>query len=79
MNFEDTNESFGTIALHDTNLHSVVENLALDFNEIKLTSDQKHMENSMGVKLPFLPVIAAEKRRLFSSLSTEHERFSYLE
>ena len=25
LEFEDTNESFGTIALHDANLHSVVE------------------------------------------------------
>ena len=53
MEFEDTNGSFGTISLHDTNLHSVIENLALDFNKIKLTSDQKYMANSMGVKLPF--------------------------
>ena len=70
MEFADANESFGTIALHNKNLHEVIENLNLDCNDIKLTSYQKHIAKSMGIKLPFLPVITIEERKLFNSLCT---------
>ena len=60
MEFTGKNESFGTIVLHDANIHLVIENLTLDYNAIKLKSDQKQIANSMGIKFPFLPAIDIE-------------------
>ena len=70
MKFADANESFGTIALHNENLNLVIENLTLDCNDVKLASDQKRIAKSMGIKLPFLPAITVEERKLLRSLST---------
>ena len=72
IEFWDANGWFGDISLHDANLRSVVENLNLDYNDIKITSDQKHITKSMGIKLPFLAAITIEEQKLFRSLSTAH-------
>ena len=72
MEFTETNESFGTIALHDANLHNIIENLSINENNVKLIPDQKYIAQSMGTKLPFLPVIAIEEKKLFKMLCTTH-------
>ena len=43
MEFTETNESFGTIALHDANLHNIIENLSINENNVKLIPDQKYI------------------------------------
>ena len=47
IEFKDANESVRTIALHSTSLHSAVENLALDYNSIKLRGDRGHIAKSI--------------------------------
>ena len=53
MDFSCTIESFRTICLHDSNVHSATENWMVDYNDINLTSDQKHIAKCIGTKLPF--------------------------
>ena len=72
MKFAETNESFGTVALHDANLHNVIENLSINENNVKLTLDQKFIAQYMGTKLPFLPVITIEEKKLFTMICATH-------
>ena len=72
MEFAETNESFRTIALHNTNFHNIIENLNINESNIKLTPDQKYITQSMRTKLPFLSVIIIEEKKLFTMLCTTH-------
>lgn len=67
--FKDTNERFGTVALHDETLAAAVAEASkrisqkekdadeqnVDVVRVKLTRDQRYMAKATGTDLPFLP------------------------
>lgn len=67
--FKDTNERFGTVALHDEALAAAVTEASkriiqkekdadkhkIDIERVKLTRDQRHIAKATGADLPFLP------------------------
>ena len=72
LDYVDTPESFGTIALHDNGLQDLLDNVVIDVNEVQLTKDQKYIAKAMGTALPFLPVHTFEEKKLFTTLCLEH-------
>ena len=73
LDYVDTNESFGTIALRTETLQYLLNNNNLNCNEIKLTPEQKHIAKAMGTKTPFLPICTKEELKLFSKLCLENK------
>ena len=72
IEFIEINESFRTVALHDMNLHNVIKNLSMNENNVKLALDQKYIAQSIGTKLPFLPIITIEEKKVFTILHATH-------
>ena len=68
LDYADANESFGTIALHTEALQNSLDDKNANYDEVKLTPDQKWVAKAMGTKLPFLPTSTKEEQKLFSKL-----------
>ena len=68
--YRNTEESFGTIALHDEELAMALNNIQVDEEILKnLTNDMKYLCRTMTVKLPFLPIDTDEEKLLYSRLT----------
>ena len=68
--YKNTEESFGTIVLHDEELATALDNIEVDDNIVKgLTNDMNYLCRTMNVKLPFLPVDTDEEKMLYSQLT----------
>ena len=64
-----TPESFGTVALHSAKLGAAMDEIVLPpappGNPYKLSPDKKYLCKAMLTKLPFLPVVRREERKIF--------------
>ena len=75
--FLDTKESFGFVVIYSKALGDALK-AKLDRlpraikSEWKLTADQKHLCQRIGLDLPFLPVDTVEEIRLFNKLALDH-------
>lgn len=69
--YKNTNESFGTIALHNQELADAVNSISIDEDKVKLTPDMQYMCRVMGVKFPFLPVHGTEEFKLYAKIVTQ--------
>lgn len=77
--YKDTPESFGTVALHSTELHEAVEAIELSDNIIaNLSEEKKYLARATSVKVPFLPLHGAEEAKLFNRLVLEMPQFNEL-
>jgi len=65
--YKNTADTFGTVALRNTELAAAVNVLDLG-DEVKLTSDMKYLCKVMGTVLPFLPIIGELEMALFGKL-----------
>ena len=77
--YKDTAESFGTVALHSTELHDAVEAIELSNNIIEnLSVEKKYLAQATSVKVPFLPLHATEEAKFFNRLVLEMPQFDEL-
>jgi hypothetical protein len=67
--YVSTPESFGTVALHSDELGAAMDEIVLPpappGKPYKLSPDEKYLCKAMLTKLPFLPVVHREERKLF--------------
>ena len=73
LDYVNTPESFGTVALHSDTLQELLENLQINSKNVKLTSEQQHVANAMGTKLPFLPIETVNEKKIFTVLYLEND------
>ncbi|KAL7525102.1 hypothetical protein ACHAXR_003597, partial [Thalassiosira sp. AJA248-18] len=66
--YETTDESFDTVALHHKTLHNALNARCKDLGSVQLTSDQQYMCNAMGTKLPFLPFCGEDEYMQYAQL-----------
>ena len=64
--YKDTNKTLGTIALHSEELQNAIEQI--EITKVQLTSDMNFLCNSMGTKLPFLPITNEDEMKLFNKI-----------
>jgi len=67
--FKETPESFDTVAIHNTELDEALKHEwenRIDKTAVKLTSDQRHMCESMNTDLPFLTFSNKEENIAFA-------------
>ncbi|KAI2495000.1 hypothetical protein MHU86_19519 [Fragilaria crotonensis] len=78
--YKDTPKSFGTVALHSTELHAeAVEAIELLDDIVgNLSEEMKYLAWATGVKVPFLPLHGAHEAKLFICLVLEMPRFDEL-
>ena len=55
-NLIDTDESLGTIALHNEALENAINQIEINANDLHLSSELKFLMKTMGTALPVLPV-----------------------
>ncbi|KAL3781004.1 LOW QUALITY PROTEIN: hypothetical protein ACHAWO_007465 [Cyclotella atomus] len=61
----DTDESFDTIALHNTTLHKkLVKKRTI--GRVKLTREQQHISNAVGTPLPLLPMARKDEYEAYA-------------
>ena len=54
-------------------LQNFLDNQSINYDEVKLTREEKHITKAMGTKTPFLLTCAKEDQKLFSKLCLENE------
>ena len=59
--------------MHTETLQNLLDDKSANYDEVKLTPDQKCVAKAMGTKLPFLPTSTKEEQKLFSKLCLENE------
>ena len=64
IEFTGTNGSFGKISLHESNLHSKIQNLNANENDMCLASDQKCISRSLGITSSFLPIVSLKGKNM---------------
>lgn len=70
----DTDESFDTIALHNADLHSKLEQKSKELGAIKLTREQQYICKAMGTTLPFLPFVHKDEKKAYAKYVLEREQ-----
>jgi hypothetical protein len=74
--FEETDESFGTVALHSQELHEALEEVEIADNvTVKFTGEMKYLCWAMGVKVLFLPIHRVAESKTFMHLILELSGF----
>ena len=76
--YKDTDESFGTVALHSPALQEAIDKRWGEMNQsvVKLSGDEKHICESMGVPLPPLPFNGKEENIQFAKCALD-ENFPF--
>lgn len=69
---KQTDESLGTVALHDLALHEALQKYTAEqptaTNERHFSHEMKYLMKTMGTTLPFLPIVEIEEKTLFNKL-----------
>jgi hypothetical protein len=70
--YKNTNESFGTVALHSQDLADAIDEIDLPVN-IKFTADQQYVCKAMETKCPLLPFHGRDELKLFNRFILEKQ------
>ena len=64
--YKQTDEAFDTIALQHTSLHEKLHQRCQEIGPVKLTREQRYMNEAMNTLLPFLPFVSKEESMAYA-------------